>query len=136
MDQAQKEVAYMAADKNTFAKLHAQFAERQSVEMERQKRKKQRLMRRLILFAAFVAILIVVFATHHVKERNMQAEKRAELIEMKKEYAAVQKQGKALKKERDQLKDEDYVLEIARTNYFFSKKGELIFKIPDEKPSY
>lgn len=126
----------MAADHNPISKLHTQFAEQNNAQVERQKRKKQRLMRRLVLLSVFVAILIVAFTTFHLKQRQLQAEKKAELVEMKKEYAAVQKKGKELKQERDLLKDEDYVLEIARTNYFFSKKGELIFKIPDEKPSY
>ncbi|WLV24767.1 septum formation initiator family protein [Aciduricibacillus chroicocephali] len=126
----------MAADHNPISKLHTQFAEQNNAQMERQKRKKQRLMRRLVLLSVFVAILIGTFTTFHLKQRHLQAEKRTELAEMKKEYAAVQKKGKELKQERDLLKDEDYVLEIARTNYFFSKKGELIFKIPDEKPSY
>ena len=126
----------MATKHDPFSKLHSRFAEQNSAKHERQKKKKQRLMRRLGLLAVVVAVIAVSFVTLHIQQRHMQAEKKAELVEAKQDYAAVQKKGDKLKEERDLLKDEDYVLEIARTNYFFSKKGELIFKIPDEKPSY
>jgi len=126
----------MAAENKTVARLHAEHLQKQNTHIDRQKRKKQRLVRRLILFSILVALLVIGFTGFHMKQRHLQAEKRTELAQMKKEYSSLQKKGKSLKEERDLLKDEDYVLEIARTNYFFSKKGELIFKIPDEDPSY
>ena len=62
------------------------------------------------------------------KKKNMKDCNRR-IVDLKNEEVSLQE-------EAERLKDEEYVLEIARTNYFFSKEGELIFKLPDEKPAY
>ncbi len=59
-----------------------------------------------------------------------------EYEQLQDELATLKKDEKNMKEEITLLNDEEYVLEIARTNYFFSKEGELIFNIPQEKPSY
>lgn len=126
----------MAAEDKTVTKLNSVHVQKHDAHMDRQKRKKQRLIRRLVLFSIFVAVVFASFTVIHVKQRHVQAEKREQLVQMEKKYAALKKDGKNLQEEVKLLKDEDYVLEIARTNYFFSKKGELIFKIPDDDPDY
>lgn len=104
--------------------------------MERQKRKKQRLIRRLVLFSLIAIIAIGSMATYHFKQRVLQAEKSEEYEQLADELTTLEKEEKDYREEIELLNDEEYVLEIARTNYFFSKEGELIFKIPDEDPSY
>lgn len=126
----------MAAERNPVAEINSDYAQRQNAHIERQKRKRQRLIRRLVLFSIVMILTFASFTAYHVKQRHVQAEKREQLTKTKQQYASLKKEGKALQEEVDLLKDEEYVLEIARTNYFFSKKGELIFKIPDEDPSY
>lgn len=49
------------------------------------------------------------------------------------EYKA---ENNKLNKEIQLLGDIDYLLKIARKDYFFSEDGEIIFKLPDEDPSY
>src|SRR5690625_790814 len=104
--------------------------------MERQKRKKQRLIRRLVLFSIIAVIAIGSMATYHIKQRVLQAEKSEQYEQLEDELVTLEEKEKNYREEIELLNDEEYVLEIARTNYFFSKKGELIFKIPDEDPSY
>ncbi|MGM8213033.1 FtsB family cell division protein [Virgibacillus sp. W0430] len=106
------------------------------VYMERQKKKKQRLIRRLALFFIVAVLAISMLATYHVKQRILHAEKKEQYEQLEEELAALKKEEKNLQEEIDLLNDEEYVLEIARTNYFFSKKGELIFKITNEDGSY
>lgn len=103
---------------------------------ERQNRKKQRLFRRLGLFAAILVITFGVLATYHVKQRSLQAEKKEQYESLQAEHKEQMQEEERLSNEIALLKDPDYVLEIARTNYFFSKKGEMIFKVPNENPSY
>ncbi|MGM0941375.1 MAG: FtsB family cell division protein [Bacillota bacterium] len=104
--------------------------------IERQRRKKKRLIRRLVLFSLIAVIAIGTMATYHFKQRVLHAEKTEEYQALQKELTSLEKQEANLQEEVELLNDEDYVLQIARTNYFFSKEGELIFKLPDEKPSY
>lgn len=104
--------------------------------IERQKRKKQRLMRRLVLFSIIALFIVGGLTTYHFKQRVVHAEKTEQYEKLKEELATLKEQEKDYKEEIGLLNNDDYILEIARTNYFFSKKGELIFKIPDESPSY
>lgn len=102
----------------------------------RQKRKKQRLIRRLVLFSIVAIIAIGSMTTYHVKQRVLQAETQENYEQMKDKMAKLENREANLKEEIQLLQNEEYVLDIARTNYFFSKEGELIFKLPDAEPSY
>jgi cell division protein DivIC len=104
--------------------------------IERQKKKKKRLTRRLVLFSIVVLIAFGSMAAYHVNQRIVHAEKKEQYEQAQEKLASLKKEEDNLGDEIKLLKDEDYVLDIARTNYFFSKDGELIFKIPDEDPSY
>jgi cell division protein DivIC len=104
--------------------------------IERQKRKKQRLVRRLVLFAVATLIIFGCMTGYHMKQRALHAEKTEQYEQLENELKELKQSEKDLTEEIELLNNEDYVLDIARTNYFLSKEGELIFTIPDEEPSY
>ncbi len=122
--------------KKKITRLDSNYMQKYDAYMERQKRKKQRLIRRLVLFSIIAVIAIGSMATYHIKQRVLQAEKSEEYEQMEEDLAKLEDQEAHYREEIKLLNDEEYVLEIARTNYFFSKEGELIFKIPDEEPTY
>lgn len=125
----------MPADKK-ITRLDSNYMQQYDAYMERQKRKKKRLIRRLVLFSIVAALVIGGMATYHVKQRVLQAEKKEEYEQLEDKLTALKDKEKDYREEIELLNDEEYVLDIARTNYFFSKKGEMIFKVPDEDPSY
>lgn len=45
----------------------------------------------------------------------------------------IDKQQAMLRSEIKKLKDDDYIAKLARSEYFLSKKGEIIFNLPDSK---
>ncbi|WP_164670632.1 FtsB family cell division protein [Virgibacillus doumboii] len=126
----------MTAKKKTVTRLDSSYMNQYDAYIERQKRKKQRLIRRLVLFSIVVAVTVGSLATYHFNQRALQEEKKEQYEQMEEKLANLEQQEKNLKEEIKLLNNEEYVLEIARTNYFFSKEGELIFNIPEEDPSY
>lgn len=104
--------------------------------MERQKRKKKRLIRRLVAFSILMVIVFVAMVGYHLKQREIHADKLEQYEQLENELVELKEKESRLKEEIELLHNEDYVLDIARTNYFFSKDGELIFKVPDEELSY
>ncbi|WP_164215586.1 septum formation initiator family protein [Virgibacillus sp. YIM 98842] len=126
----------MSERKKTVTKLDSNYMKQYDAHVERQKRKKQRLVRRLVLFSIIAVITIGSMASYHMKQRALHTEKEEQYEQLQEELAVLQKEEDNMKEEINLLKNEDYVLEIARTNYFFSKEGELIFKLPEEDPSY
>lgn len=126
----------MASEDKTVTKIHSSYVHQYDAYMERRKRKKQRLIRRLVLFAVVAVLAIGSLTFYHLNQRAVYAEKQKEYEQLEKELAKLKKEEEQLEEEIELLNDEEYVLDIARTNYFFSKDGEMIFKLPDEKPSY
>lgn len=126
----------MSMKKKTVTRIHSDYMQQYDAYIERNQRRKQRLIRRLVLFSLLVVFTVGSMATYHMKQRALQAEKQEQYKELEEQLAILKNEEKNYLEEIDLLNNEEYVLEIARTNYFFSKKGELIFKILDESPSY
>ncbi|MBM7601287.1 cell division protein DivIC [Virgibacillus halotolerans] len=126
----------MTSKEKTVTRLDSNYMQQYDAYIGRQKRKRKRLMRRLVLFSVVAMIVIGSMATYHIKQRVLQADKAEQYEQLEKDLTSLKKQEDDMNEEIELLKDEDYVLEIARTNYFFSKKGEMIFKLPNEDPAY
>lgn len=126
----------MSKREKTVTRLDSQYMQQYDAHMERQKRKKQRLIRRLVLFSIIAAIAIGGMGVYHIQQRVLHAEKVEAYEQLEDELTTLQEQEKSYKQEIELLQDEEYVLDVARTDYFFSKEGELIFNLPDEEPSY
>lgn len=122
--------------KKTVTRIDSDYMQQYDAYIERKQRRKQRLIRRLVLFSLLVVLAVGSMATYHIKQRTLQAEKQEQYDRLEEQLAILKNEEKNYLEEIDLLNNEEYVLEIARTNYFFSKKGELIFKILDESPSY
>ncbi|MUV38033.1 Cell division protein DivIC [Lentibacillus sp. JNUCC-1] len=122
--------------KRTVTKLESSYMKQYDAHVERQNRKRQRLIRRLVLFAVIMLLIVGGMTAYHVKQRSIQSAKQAEYEQMTEKLEKLKSAEVDLREEIKLLNDDEYVLEIARTNYFFSKKGELIFKLPNEEPSY
>ncbi|WP_010094853.1 FtsB family cell division protein [Ornithinibacillus scapharcae] len=122
-------------DKNV-TKLNSNYMNQYDAYIERQKRKKQRLIRRLVLFATVAVLLIGGMAVYHFNQRVLHAEKVEEYETLQEDLANLEKEEDKYKEEISLLNDEEYILEIARTKYFLSKEGELIFKTPEDNTSY
>ena len=126
----------MTKRKKKVTRLDSSYMNQYDAYIDRQNRKKQRLFRRLVLFSMIALLAIGSLATHHFKQRALYAEKNEQYEQLTDQLTTLKVEEDNFNEEILLLNNEEYVLEIARTNYFFSKKGELIFKIPDESPSY
>lgn len=106
-------------------------------QMERKRRRKRKLIQRLVIFGTIAVFILGVITSYHFKQRSVHAEKQEQYDELTEEIADLESEEKELQEEVNLLNDEEYILDIARTNYFLSKKGELIFQIDDpEERSY
>lgn len=126
----------MQDQRDSVAKIDSGYVKQYDAYVERQHKKKKRLIRRLALFTIASLLLLGGLLTYHIQQRSLYAQKQAKYEELQEEMDLLEKREKDFKEEIKLLNDEEYVLQIARTNYFFSKEGEIIFKIPDNGPSY
>ncbi|MDY0404034.1 septum formation initiator family protein [Virgibacillus sp. 179-BFC.A HS] len=126
----------MSEKGKTVTRLDSGYMKQYDAHMLRQKKKRQRLIRRLVLFAVLFMLVAGSLTTYHFKQRSLEAKKAEEYHALQQKYADLQKKENSLQEQVKLLNDEDYILDIARTNYFFSKKGEVIFKNEQKDPSY
>ncbi|MDL4840484.1 FtsB family cell division protein [Aquibacillus rhizosphaerae] len=126
----------MTRKQRKIAKIDSTYMKQYDAHVERQKKKKKRLHRRLVLFSIVVMITLGTITTYHLKQRMLHAQKEEQQVQLEEKLASLKKEEKDLSQEVELLNDEEYVLQIAKTNYFFSKEGEVIFKLPEEDLSY
>ncbi|HEY4600542.1 MAG TPA: septum formation initiator family protein [Cerasibacillus sp.] len=117
----------MLKEKKTVTKINSHYIQQYEVQQERLRRKKKRLKTRLILLATVVLLIVGSMTTYHFSQRDLRQAKTEQYDQLQNELKVLKKQESSLKEEIQLLNDEEYLLDLARTNYFFSKKGEIIF---------
>ncbi|MBC6973675.1 MULTISPECIES: cell division protein DivIC [unclassified Bacillus (in: firmicutes)] len=90
---------------------------------------RRRLYRRLAVFFVFAFTIIASISVTFYQQNSSIKAKAAKVEEMQKELNSLTKKEKKLKDDVQKLNDEEYVLKIARRDYFFSGKGEIIFPV-------
>lgn len=63
---------------------------------------------------------------------NQAGKIEAQIVEAKKEESKVKEQQKSLVQQVELLQQDDYVAKLARSEYYLSKSGEIIFNTPDD----
>ncbi|MGT2776297.1 septum formation initiator family protein [Streptococcus hyovaginalis] len=93
--------------------------------------KRHRFMGWLLLLVMLLFILPTynLISSYH----NLQ-DKKARVIQLKKDYQSVSQEVKDKKELANSLKDNDFAAKYARAKYYYSKKGELIFPVPNLLP--
>lgn len=90
---------------------------------------RKRLYRRLAVFLVFTFTIIASISVTFYQQNSSIKAKEAKVKDMKKELDSLTNKEKSLKDEVQKLNDEEYVLKIARRDYFFSGKREIIFPV-------
>ena len=67
-----------------------------------------------------------------VGQLNQAGKIEAQIVEAKKEEAKVKQEQKSLVQQVELLQQDDYVAKLARSEYYLSKSGEIIFNTPDD----
>lgn len=117
-------------------KINSAYMKQYEAQQRRQQIRKKKLKRRIIGVTLIVLIIFGVMGSYHLDQRKVYSEKQEEYEQLKKQLVQLNEDEQKYLEEISLLSNDEYVLEIARTNYFFSKEGELIFKILDEDSSY
>ncbi|EAW7060556.1 septum formation initiator family protein [Listeria monocytogenes] len=100
--------------------------------------KKTRSRRRIALFRrlAFMAIIFAVvggFLTiTYTKQVLTLKEKKEKQVQVDKKMVAMKDEQDSLNEQIKKLHNDDYIAKLARSEYYLSKDGEIIFNIPEE----
>jgi len=122
----------MTKSNKRITKIKSDYMNQYNMEVERNRLRKKRLKQRLIFASAVILVTFIGLLTYHFKQRSIHAEKQTQYEELTEQMTQLEQEEKVLLEEIDLLNDKEYILDIARTNYFLSKEGELIFQVDDE----
>ncbi|EKZ1475153.1 septum formation initiator family protein [Listeria monocytogenes] len=100
--------------------------------------KKTRSRRRIALFRrlAFMAIIFAVvgglLTITYTKQVLTLKEKKEKQVQVDKKMVAMKDEQDSLNEQIKKLYNDDYIAKLARSEYYLSKDGEIIFNIPEE----
>lgn len=100
--------------------------------------KKTRSRRRIALFRrlAFMAIIFAVvgglLTITYTKQVLTLKEKKEKQVQVDKNMVAMKDEQDSLNEQIKKLHNDDYIAKLARSEYYLSKDGEIIFNIPEE----
>ncbi|NEU32554.1 septum formation initiator family protein [bacterium LRH843] len=97
--------------------------------------KKRRIIIKRLSFLAFVALILgsVSFVVIYSQFSTLE-EKHLEKAALEEKFKSLKVEEKQLHQDIKNYNDLDYIAEIARRDYYLSKPGETLFKLP-EPPS-
>lgn len=116
--------------------IESDYMEQYELEQNLTKRRQKALFRRLAVAGMVMLLLIAILTHYHIGQRALYSEKVEQHDALQTELSELEKVERELQEEINLLNDETYILDIARTNYFLSKEGELIFQLEDFSNSY
>ncbi|MDQ0158460.1 FtsB family cell division protein [Alkalibacillus salilacus] len=121
-------------------KLDSTYVKEQEAYLARKRREKKLLKRRLIAFGLLFLLVAGTLSVYYVQQQAIHEDKKAEQEQLQAELKTAKDEQERLEREVELLNDTDYLLQIARKDYFFSREGEVIFNLPEDseegEPSY
>lgn len=117
-------------------KIDSAYTRNYELQVERLRKRKKKLYRRLSLFGVVTVLLFAALISYHLDQRALYKEKLEEYEQLQHDLDILQAEEENLQEEITLLQDTEYILQIARRDYFLSKEGEIIFKVPEEESAY
>lgn len=121
-----------AERKRSVSKIQTTYVKQQEYAEIASARKKKLLARRLTMFLALASILSYLLISSNISQTAKLNAKMAQKKQLNHELTKLKAQQEILNENIIKLNDDDYIAKLARKEYFFSDKGEIIFNIPDE----
>ncbi|MCY7570889.1 FtsB family cell division protein [Bacillus pumilus] len=115
--------------KRNIAQIQNDYQKQMEQQAQRLKRKRRGLLRRLTVFGVIVLMFAVLVTSALWSQSSSLKEKEEKKIALEKELKQLQTKQEDIFDEIKKLKSKEYVLELARRDYYMSKKGEKIFDV-------
>jgi len=113
--------------------IETNYMKQQEVSMKRAARRKKLLIRRLSIFLILTVALSYLLISNLIHGSSMLEAKQEEKVKLEETLAKLEKKQQILENEIIKLNDDEYIGKFARSEYFLSDIGEVIFNIPDPK---
>ncbi|WP_075979836.1 FtsB family cell division protein [Bacillus massilinigeriensis] len=121
-----------AVRKRKVSKIQTNYVRQQEIEEIHTIKKKKRLVRRLSFFFVLAAIASYFMISSLISQTYTIDRMHKEKNQLDQELENLKKKEDVLKEEIVKLNDDEYIAKLARKDYFLSKRGEIIFSLPED----
>lgn len=87
--------------------------------------------RRALVFGSVLMVIVIVLLMIGLNQKKANQELEQEVAATSEVLDNKNKQHSDLEQQIKQLNDDNYILRIARSEFFLSEEGELIFNLPE-----
>lgn len=113
--------------------LDNEYTQSQNKQKKTVNKTRQVIRKRLTLFGGVLLLIIVITIIMLFLQKNRNDELVQERKEKAVTYEKLQDKEIELKEQIKRLNDKEYIEKLARSEYFLSNDGEIIFKLPEDK---
>ncbi|MGE8207406.1 FtsB family cell division protein [Heyndrickxia sp. NPDC080065] len=119
--------------RKNIAPMENNYIKQQQVKERALVRRRKLLFRRLTLFVILTSTIFYFLTSTLISRNDLLTEKKREKAKLEKSLAKLDKKRTLLQDEVVKLNDKEYIAKLARSEYFLSDDGEIIFNIPKPK---
>lgn len=113
------------------SETHKEYRTQKHTSHKKSSNSRRTLIRRIVaVWAIGLCVCIALGVTLISQHKTISTQKKQEK-ELNVELNQLSKDAKDLEKKIQLLNDDQYIAELARKDFFFSKKGEIIFSLPE-----
>lgn len=105
----------------------------QEQSLKKQARRKKLFVRRMTIFVVLTLTLSYLSISTLISRNSLLQAKEKEKAKLVKQLSALEQEQASLENEVVKLHDKEYINKLARSEYFLSDDGDIIFNIPEKK---
>ncbi|MBC1821697.1 FtsB family cell division protein [Listeria seeligeri] len=122
----------MKKAKTKVARIENRYIKDTATMNKTRSRRRIALFRRLTFMAIIFAVVGGLLTITYTQQVLSLKDKKEKQVEVDKKMVATKDEEEALNNQIKKLHDDDYIAKLARSEYYLSKDGEIIFNIPEE----
>ncbi|AGR18502.1 TPA: septum formation initiator family protein [Listeria monocytogenes] len=122
----------MKKAKSKVARIENRYIKDTATMEKTRSRRRIALFRRLAFMAIIFAVVGGLLTITYTKQVLTLKEKKEKQVQVDKKMVAMKDEQDSLNEQIKKLHNDDYIAKLARSEYYLSKDGEIIFNIPEE----
>lgn len=122
----------MKKAKSKVARIENRYIKDTATMKKTRSRRRIALFRRLVFMAIIFAVVGGLLTITYTKQVLTLKEKKEKQVQVDKKMVAMKDEQDSLNEQIKKLHSDDYIAKLARSEYYLSKDGEIIFNIPEE----
>ncbi|EAG1010770.1 TPA: FtsB family cell division protein [Listeria monocytogenes] len=122
----------MKKAKSKVARIENRYIKDTATMQKTRSRRRIALFRRLAFMAIIFAVVGGLLTITYTKQVLTLKEKKEKQVQVDKKMVAMKDEQDSLNEQIKKLHNDDYIAKLARSEYYLSKDGEIIFNIPEE----